>query len=248
MYWEPVFENKFLKLSFQKLITEHDENVDVYKAHAYFQLLNKNQFSGTWFDNKGKELKLQGGYSNKTFTIYWSKTQLSNGNAKYTFLSNEELLVEIFGKDSSDKITDKFVLDRFNQNKNQDETFVTGIGGIFIKSINAKATREWYNKNLGINSNEQGVTFSWRHENDSNQLGFTVWHLFDKNCKEFVINYRVLNLELLLKRLKKNGIEQMSNTEEYQYGKFAWIKDPEGNGVELWEPNDKEYQKIIGHP
>ncbi|WP_020403318.1 VOC family protein [Gracilimonas tropica] len=130
---------------------------------------------------------------------------------------------------------------------------VTGIGGIFFKSKDPQASKEWYKKHLGINSGKYGGTFEWRHAQAPDKKGFTAWSVFDQNTeytnpseKDFMINYRVENLEELLKALKEEGVEVVGEMEVFEYGKFGWIMDPNGIKIELWEPVDTEYDKIKG--
>ncbi|HMJ48910.1 MAG TPA: VOC family protein [Ferruginibacter sp.] len=130
---------------------------------------------------------------------------------------------------------------------------VTSIGGIFFKSNDPKKINEWYQKHLGINTDEYGTSFEWRHAYDPGKKGFTVWSPFKETTdyfapseKGFMINFRVEDLEALLAALKSEGIEQLGETQVYEYGKFAHIMDPEGNKLELWEANDEEYDKMIG--
>lgn len=130
---------------------------------------------------------------------------------------------------------------------------VTGIGGIFLKAKDPKATQKWYQEHLGIESGKWGGTFEWRHAADSSKKGFTAWSIFDEkteytqpSSKDAMINYRVENLEELLKTLKEEGVEIVGEMEVFEYGKFGWIMDPDGYKIELWEPNDEEYDKIKG--
>lgn len=130
---------------------------------------------------------------------------------------------------------------------------VTGIGGIFFKSEDPLKTKEWYSKHLGIESGTYGGTFEWRHALEPEKKGFTAWSVFDKkteyinpSSKDFMINYRVENLEELLKTLREEGVDVIGQMEEYEYGKFGWIMDPNGIKIELWEPKDEEYDKIKG--
>ena len=123
---------------------------------------------------------------------------------------------------------------------------VTGIGGIFFKTKDPAKIREWYSTHLGIKSSEYGGTFEWKKENG--ESGYTVWSPFKKESKYFgsdeqqhMFNYRVENLEELLKVLEQEGVTIVGKMEEYDYGKFGWILDPEGNKIELWEPIDKAY-------
>lgn len=128
---------------------------------------------------------------------------------------------------------------------------VTGIGGIFFKSENPEQTKEWYRKHLGIKSTKYGGTFEWRHAEDAKKKGFTAWGPFNKDTdyflpseNEFMYNYRVDDLEKLLEVLKDEGVEIVGDMEVYDYGKFGWIMDLDGQKIELWEPNDKVYEKM----
>lgn len=130
---------------------------------------------------------------------------------------------------------------------------VTGIGGVFLKAKDPKSTRDWYRKHLGIESGKYGGTFEWRHAEDPNKKGYTAWSMFDEDTKytdpsqkDAMVNYRVENLEELLKVLKEEGVEIVGEMETFEYGKFGWIMDPNGYKIELWEPNDQEYDKIKG--
>lgn len=121
---------------------------------------------------------------------------------------------------------------------------VTGIGGFFFKCKDPKAIRNWYNQHLGLNTNDYGASFMWKDENGNNCS--TQWSPFQEDTKyfqpsekEFMQNFRVENLEWLLAELKKEGVTIVGEMETYSYGKFAWILDPEGNKIELWEPLDE---------
>jgi len=122
---------------------------------------------------------------------------------------------------------------------------VTNFGGIFFKSSDPAAAREWYNRHLGLNATEYGANFEWRHLDDPEKKGTSVWSpfksdtkYFEPSTKDFMINFRVENLVWLLDELKKEGVEQIGEMAEYEYGKFAYIMDPEGNKIELWEAID----------
>src|SRR5947207_838198 len=113
---------------------------------------------------------------------------------------------------------------------------VTGIGGIFFKSEAPQTLYEWYERHLGIKGDPAGgVIFPWRHEQDPARKGMTVWSLFPKDTKyfapsrsSFMVNYRVDDLDALLKVLREEGVEIDEKREDTQYGRFAWIMDPEG--------------------
>lgn len=123
---------------------------------------------------------------------------------------------------------------------------VTGIGGIFFFSDNLKETREWYTKNLGLEINDWGSSsFDSRNINKPEEINTLQWSPFKKgdeyfspSKKEFMINYRVQNLDGLLTKLKENGVTILDNVTTYDYGKFLHIMDAEGNKIELWEPVD----------
>ena len=131
------------------------------------------------------------------------------------------------------------------QNKNTIMKKVTGIGGIFFKCKDTKAINEWYKTHLGFETSPYGTNFEWRQSDDNTKKGLTVWNpfaentkYFDPSTKEFMINYRVDNLEVLVEELKKDNVTILDKMETYDYGKFIHILDIEGNKIELWEPKD----------
>lgn len=128
---------------------------------------------------------------------------------------------------------------------------VTGIGGIFFFSENPEKTKEWYSKNLGLEVNEWGSTFEFRNSNRPEEINYLQWspfkngsEYFAPSTKEFMINYRVQNIEGLIKNLKANGVTVLDSIETFEYGKFVHIMDSEGNKIELWEPIDSVLTKI----
>ena len=124
---------------------------------------------------------------------------------------------------------------------------VTGLGGVFFKSANPNALKEWYGKHLHIESGDHGALFKWRQDEDPDKTGYTAWSVFPEDTsyfqpadRDFMFNYRVENLKELLQVLKEEGVQVVGEIEEYPYGKFGWIMDPDGNKIELWEPVDEE--------
>jgi predicted enzyme related to lactoylglutathione lyase len=120
---------------------------------------------------------------------------------------------------------------------------VTGIGGVFFKCKDTGKMKEWYKTHLGLDTNEYGATFEWREDADPTKKGSTTWSpftdktkYFEPSTKDFMINYRVENLEALVDELKKEGVTVVDTLEVYDYGKFVHILDIEGNKVQLWEP------------
>ena len=123
---------------------------------------------------------------------------------------------------------------------------VTGLGGFFFKTADPKKTKEWYRKHLGIPSNEYGWSFLW--QDSEGNPGRTEWSpmkddtpYFEPSKKQFMMNFRVEDLEGLLEVLKEEGVQIVGEMETYSYGKFGWIMDPEGNKVELWEPREEGF-------
>ena len=130
---------------------------------------------------------------------------------------------------------------------------VTGIGGIFFRSKNPKEIREWYGKNLGLAIDDFGSAFEFRNANKPDEINYLRWSPFEEGTdyfkpseKDFMINYRVQNIEGLLKKLKENGVNIVDEIEEFKYGKFVHILDPEGNKIELWEPVDSFFTQMGG--
>ncbi len=127
----------------------------------------------------------------------------------------------------------------------------TGIGGIFFKCKDPKKVREWYQTHLGLQTNAYGAVFEWRQGADTNKKGFTQWSPFKETTKyfepgtrDFMINYRVANMDVLVADLRKNGVTILDTIETYDYCKFVHILDIEGNKVELWEPYDDKYEEM----
>ncbi|HOZ15722.1 MAG TPA: VOC family protein [Tenuifilaceae bacterium] len=130
---------------------------------------------------------------------------------------------------------------------------VTGIGGIFITSDDPQKTTEWYGKNLGLATDEYGSVFEFRSANNPDEVNYLRWSAFKTGSnylkpskKEFMINYRVQNIEGLVRMLRNNGVTILDTIATYDYGKFVHILDPDGNKIELWEPVDSVLTKMGG--
>lgn len=128
---------------------------------------------------------------------------------------------------------------------------VTSIGGIFFKCQDPDKIKEWYKQHLGFNTDQWGTAFEWRQADEGTKRGYSQWSpfaadtkYFEPSTKEFMVNYRVENLEWLVGELKKEGVTVLDEIAVYEYGKFVHILDPEGNAIELWEPVDDEFHKI----
>ena len=121
---------------------------------------------------------------------------------------------------------------------------ITGIGGVFFKSRNDnKALVAWYEKHLGMQLESWGGAILRWPDDKAEDKGLTVWHIAEKESQwfspsdsSFMINYRVDNLDEMVAQLREGGIEIIKGPDSDANGKFAWIMDPDGNKVELWEP------------
>ena len=120
---------------------------------------------------------------------------------------------------------------------------ILGIGGIFFKSADQKQVRAWYNEHLGLVDKGGGVMLPWREKDNPDQQHVTVWTVFPATTKyfepsqaSFMVNYIVDDLDALLDRLQKEGVKIDPKRQNEDYGKFAWIYDPDGNKIELWQP------------
>lgn len=122
-----------------------------------------------------------------------------------------------------------------------------GIGGIFFKAENPGKLAGWYKKHLGLPIDESygGFTFDWKNNEQRPDKGYTIWSPFNSDTeylnpsgKDFMFNFIVDDLEKLLEMLESEGIDHIGEMEDSEFGKFAWIMDPEDNKVELWEPKE----------
>ncbi len=127
---------------------------------------------------------------------------------------------------------------------------VTGIGGIFFKSKDSERSKKWYYENLGLVPNDYGSLFEFREGADPGKVGYLQWSPFEDTTKyfepskaEFMVNYRVKNIEDLVEQLKDAGVTICDEIATYDYGKFVHILDPDNNKIELWEPVDEAFTK-----
>lgn len=127
------------------------------------------------------------------------------------------------------------------------------IGGIFFKCKDPQQTMQWYSKHFGFICDPQyGTSFGWRKWDEPSEKGFTAWSpmkentdYFGKPDQQFMINYRVENLESFIAELKSEGIKVLGEIQSFEYGKFAHIEDCDGRKVELWEAIDSKYENIL---
>lgn len=123
---------------------------------------------------------------------------------------------------------------------------VTGIGGVFFKSDDPAKLMQWYRKHLGIEAEPYGGwSFQWREKRRPQRIGYTVWspfergtNYFDPSEQPYMFNFRVADLKALLTQLRREGVHVIDEIQEFSYGKFGWIIDPEGRKIELWQAPD----------
>lgn len=130
---------------------------------------------------------------------------------------------------------------------------VTGIGGIFFRSDDPEATRQWYATHLGLDVDDAGTNFTWRSDTDPDERGHTLWSPFASDSDYFgsadqqaMVNYRVDDLDAVLDRLRDAGVEIVGETQVEPFGRFQHVIDGDGRRIELWEPVTSEYEKIEG--
>ena len=132
-------------------------------------------------------------------------------------------------------------------------TRVTGIGGIFFYSDNPERTKEWYAQHLGLEVDQYGSSFEFRNAHRPEEINYLQWSPFKQgdeyfapSGKDFMINYRVQNIEKLVANLRKERVTILDDIESFDYGKFVHIMDADGNKIELWEPIDKVFTEMGG--
>lgn len=128
---------------------------------------------------------------------------------------------------------------------------VHGLGGVFFRSADPEATRRWYQDHLGLAVDDCGSSFAWRRDSASEQRAFTLWSPFEAETEyfgnddqQFMINFRVDDLDGLLAQLAEVGIKPVSAIETQPHGRFVHIIDNDGRRIELWEPVDDEYEQV----
>lgn len=127
---------------------------------------------------------------------------------------------------------------------------VIGLGGVFIKFKDPDAMREWYKNILGLDVNDYGVLFSFNTQ--TAPKGYLQLGTFPQESEYFgsaeqqvMLNFRVDNITMIIERLQQNKVLIVNEIQEYEYGKFLHIEDPENNRIELWEPIDQAFSSEI---
>jgi predicted enzyme related to lactoylglutathione lyase len=119
---------------------------------------------------------------------------------------------------------------------------ILGIGGIFFKSPQQEQLSTWYREKMGIDHDQYGAMFKWRSMEEPAQERLTIWSIFPSTSdyfapsQGFMINYIVDDLDALLEKLRQAGVRIDPKRDDFDYGRFAWVYDPDGNKIELWQP------------
>jgi predicted enzyme related to lactoylglutathione lyase len=267
--WE-VFNKQGIKVGENEIISMQDSCVlqenwksvgNTGTSYNYFDK-SDSTWNQIYIDNVGTILNLKGKFENQKMVlesekikslradfyyfnrITWQQDSLGNVSQTWDIVDDKGNILQV----AFDGIYKKKLI----TNKTESMKKVTGIGGIFFKCKDPETMKNWYKNQLGLKTDEYGAGFEWRQGDDASKYGFTQWSPFNENTKyfepstkEFMINYRVENLELLVQELKREGVIFTDEIATYDYGKFVHILDPEGNKIELWEPIDESYDKIV---
>lgn len=195
-------------------------------------------------------------YEKSSFESLFSENQIPDALKELIQMDNVMLSPHIAGwtVESKEKLVQVLVnkiKEMYGYNKKEEvlpaqEFGVSGLGGFFFKTKDPDHLKVWYKKHLGMNTDQYGWTFWWK-DKEGNDCS-TQWSPFKEETdyfapseKPYMMNLRVKNLHKLLEQLKKEGVTVVGEVEEFSYGKFGWILDPEGNKLELWEPNDRAF-------
>lgn len=245
--WQSALNGTFTNLQHTIWIEAENGRVMAFQGTGYYHQLPDKTLSGVWIGSDGNIHPLLAQVDENTLTVLWGNGQSESGKSVYRLLEDGSLRV-VDSVENPDGSLREFASASLVREKPNEEgstvARVTGIGGVFmLANNNAKELSDWYLTNLGMQREDfGGVVLQWQ-EDLANDNGLTVWHIAEKDSKwfspsesRFMINYRVDNLDEMISQLKANGVEIFGGPESHENGKFAWIMDPEGNKVELWEP------------
>lgn len=229
-------------------------------SYSYYNTSNK-MWSQVYIDNTGNILELKGKYKNgkmilKSKPVVNPKNKKSTQNVIIWFQDDSGFVHQKWDIVNSKDSVVAVVFDGiYKKKKNSSDSYAkaTGIGGIFFKSTDPKTLKKWYQDNLGFKIDQYGVMFEWREGNDASKYGMTQWSVFNNktnyfepSTKDFMINYRVQQLDSLVEHLKQKGVQIIDTIETYDgIGKFIHVLDPEGNKIELWEPEKADFDKVM---
>ncbi len=256
-----VGENKIVLMQDSCAIQENWTSGDQTGTSYSYYNANDKMWSQVYIDNTGNILELKGKYKNgrmilKSKPVVNPKNKKSTQNVIIWFQDDSGFVHQkwdiVNSKDSVVAVAFDGIYKK-KKNSSDSSAKATGIGGIFFKSTDPKTLKKWYQDNLGFSIDQYGVMFEWREGNDASKYGMTQWSVFNNktnyfepSAKDFMINYRVTHIEQLAEQLKQKGVQIIDTIETYDgIGKFIHIMDPEGNKIELWEPEKADFDKVM---
>lgn len=245
--WRPALNGAFTNIEHKIWMTTEEGLELVFEGTGYYRELPDQSLTGVWVASNGRILPLLATVEANTMTARWGNSETESGKTVYRLLADGRLSAvdAVVDADGTLREFGSAILTREDASREESTMAkVTGIGGVFmLANDNAKALSTWYYENLGMQPEDfGGVVLQWQ-EDVANDNGLTVWHIADKDSEwfspsesRFMINYRVDDLDEMISKLKANDVEIIGGPESHENGKFAWIMDPEGNKIELWEP------------
>jgi predicted enzyme related to lactoylglutathione lyase len=238
---------KVSRLDLTTQFTGKDGQPISFEGVGYYRAIDDKVFDGFWVDSSGDIEPLNATLGDQTLTVIWGTEETALGRSIYQLLPDNTLVAVNSLKTAEGQWHDfsRAALNRVSANKEPEAMGkVTGIGGVFLKSKgDAKALSAWYREHLGLSLEDFGGSILQWEEDKAEDKGMTVWHVaestsewFSPSDSTFMINYRVDDLEAMLEQFRSSGVEILQGPEYHENGVFAWIMDPDGNKVELWEP------------
>lgn len=258
--FEPAFGDNFVRINYEIKTGAPENRTAFFAGTAYYKHINENKFKAFWADSTGDLHPITASLNNRALVAQWGGDGPKIGRTRYELIDDNHMVVtdwilrkkewRQFNKNTFIKQTPKpkastsATLTAKNMEKTKGENHmekVTGIGGIFFRAKDTKLTSQWYADNLGVDLPPKDYdTLPWQQE-----AGTTIFSPFDQDTEYFgnpkqqwMINFRVRDLDAIVKQLRENGNKVEIDPETYPNGRFARIMDPDGTPIQLWEPSD----------
>ncbi|MEQ9450174.1 MAG: VOC family protein [Pseudomonadales bacterium] len=245
--WTPALGGQFYRLEYAITHTQKADDEPVFAGVAYYQPAEAGGFTAFWADSSGDLHQISASQTERSLEAIWGSAEEKLGRTRYELLDQDRLRI-------TDWISQDGQWRQFNQGeyvRQKTQTTqseggrkmekVAGIGGVFFRAAEASQVAQWYADNLGVDPTPTDYeTQPWQQ-----QAGPTVFapfgqttDYFGKPEQQWMINFRVKDLDAMVKQLRDNGNDVEVDPEVYPNGRFARTHDPEGTPVELWEPAD----------
>lgn len=240
--WTPALDGKFYAVKYAIDRKSAGETTPLFSGRAFYRDDGDGAFSAFWADSNGDLLPIRAVTSENAIIAHWgTPAQKKEGRTRYELTAAGTLIITDHVRRGDDWVRfNRSEFKRMSQSKAaaHKERHVTGIGGLFFRGANPGELAAWYEKHFQINPPPQNYDQTpWRQDE-----GYTVFGAFEQDteyfgnaAKQWMINFRVRDLDGLVRALRDEGIE-VSDPESHQEGRFARLVDPEGNPIELWEP------------